>query len=98
MEFVFKVIHWDAPGYFKDIFKFKKCESLRDQNRLEVPAYNTVKNGKNSFMYECIKIWNVLDTRIKSCSNLKEFKQMISLWNGPKCNCGFCNVCKISQL
>ena len=98
MEFVFKVIHGDAPGYFKDIFKLKKCESLRDQNRLEVPAYNTIKYGKNSFIYECIKIWNVLDTRIKSCSNLKEFKQMISLWNGPKCNCGFCKVCKISQL
>ena len=41
-----------------------------------------VKYGKNSLIYECIKIWNVLDTRIKSCSNLKEFKQMISLWNG----------------
>ena len=57
MEFVFKVIHGDAPGYFKDIFK--KCESLRDQNRLEVPAYNT-NMVKISFMYECIKIWNVL--------------------------------------
>ena len=40
MGFVFKVIYGDAPGYFKDIFKLKQCESLRDQNRLEVPAYN----------------------------------------------------------
>ena len=40
MEFVFKVIHVDAPGYFKDIFKFKKCESFRDENRLDVPSYN----------------------------------------------------------
>ena len=23
MDFVFKVIHGDAPGYFKDIFKLK---------------------------------------------------------------------------
>ena len=82
----------------KIYLNLKNVNLLRDQNRLEVPAYNTVKYGKNSLMYECIKIWNVLDTRIKSCSNLKEFKQMISLWNGPKCNCGFCKVCKISQL
>jgi hypothetical protein len=66
---------------------------MRNENRLKLPKYNTVKYGKHSLRYMGPYLWNKTPTAMQNCDSLKEFKDILNEWEGPKCNCGYCFLC-----
>ena len=62
MQFVFKVIHEDAPGYVKDIFKLKKCESLRDKNRLVPWKHESIEQVSGHQLGKPSDVWRIIST------------------------------------
>ena len=97
VEQVFKVQNNLArpmpPDYFK---KHTTHYSLRRNEKLYVPSYNTVKYGKNSFRHTGPQLWNQLSNDVKMSKDLTEFKTKIKDWKGPECKCGFCFACSIN--
>ena len=64
---------------------------LRDGSRLVQPSFNKIKYGKNTFSYYGSHLWNMLPANIKSgATDIKMFKQLISTWQGPNCQCSMC--------
>ena len=72
----FKCMHDKAPQYLCDNFEQRNRIHNRDTRRngdLDIPKYRT-SIGQRSFKYRGTKIWNGLDTDLKSISDLNNFK------------------------
>jgi hypothetical protein len=94
VEQVFKVIHDYAKPLQSSFFLFPNSTyDMRNRNRLQLPKYNTTKYGKHSFQYMGSYLWNNIPDSMQQCSNINDFKEMLSDWEGPKCKCGYCFIC-----
>ena len=72
----FKCMNDKAPQYLCDNFEQRNRIHNRDTRRngdLDIPKYRT-SIGQRSFKYRGTKIWNSLDTELKSISDLNNFK------------------------
>ncbi len=80
------------PTYLQDMVNNINTEyTLWNPKPVQQPKCKTVTHGINSFRYKSSKIWNSLPTDIQNCVTLKEFKNFIKTWNGPKCSCLLCD-------
>ena len=72
----FKCMNDKAPLYLCDNFEQRNRIHNRDTRRngdLDIPKYRT-SIGQRSFKYRGTKIWNSLDTELKSISDWNNFK------------------------
>ena len=53
---------------------------MRDNSRLVLPEFNTVRYGKNSFSYLGAKIWNSIPVTIKNSVSLSTYKSALTGW------------------
>ena len=91
---IYKITMKDCPTFLSDLFTRKEIHyDLRDNMRLEQPAYNTVTYGKNSVRYQGAKLWNSLPPNIKEQTTQSQFKRLINTWLGPSCLCSVCALC-----
>ena len=75
----------------KEMFQTKETYyDMRDNNKLIQPKFNKVRYGRNTFACYGAHLWNLLPTNIKVCTDIKIFKQMLNLWQGPNCQCALC--------
>ena len=72
--------------------------NLRGGSRAEQPKVNTTSCGLNTFSYQAAKLWNNLPSFIKEATSVTEFKSLLSKWPGPKCQCGYCVLCRIYNI
>ena len=90
---VFKSIYQLNPAFMRDLFQPKVINhNLRDENKLVMPSFNTLKYGKNTFTYHGAHIWNLLPAHLKDNTDFKVFKTMLNSWEGPQCQCSSCSV------
>ena len=93
---IFKIINKLGPIYLHDLLSLKEqCYNLRNDQIAKLPRCKSKKYGLNSFRYEGAKIWNVLPNELKCIDNVKEFKQQMYSWEGPKCECNTCLLCSL---
>ena len=78
---LYKVRKDIAPKYLNELFETQNSQyEMRDNDRLSLPSFNTVKYGKNSFMYWGAKLWNNIPVEIKRSISLNTFKTAITQW------------------
>ena len=78
---LYKVRKDIAPKYLNELFETQNSQyEMRDNDRLSLPSFNTVKYGKNSFMYWGAKLWNNIPDEIKRSISLNTFKTAITQW------------------
>ena len=90
---VFKAVNNLSPQYIQSVFaKPSHQYTLRSNssNKLCVNQISTSK-ASQSFKHFSVKIWNSLPNDIRTVSSFNVFKSMIKKWQGPKCNCSFCD-------
>ena len=63
-----------------------------------MPKYNYERYGKQSFSYGGAKLWNMLDSDVKISINFKDFERLVSSWDGPNCNCSYCQISVLSVM
>ena len=98
MELMFKIQTDASPDYLKDFILLKKTNfNLRNENVLSIPKFKTIMYGQRSFRYYGLFYWNELLKHVNTVTSLNEFKQVLNAWQ-PKCTCGFCTLCKISNM
>jgi hypothetical protein len=97
-EQVYKVKNGQSKPIPLDFFKVSHSSyALRNENRITLPTYNTVKYGKNSFKYMGAFIWNSLPREIQLSETIEDFKRKMGKWTGLKCNCKYCFFCLAKQ-
>ena len=96
---MFKCVKNISPIFLKNIFAYQdQPYELRGGSKFIQPLVRTTSFGINSFRYEGTKIWNNLPEQIKNANDVKEFKQLIQQWSGPKCHCRNCILCNASNV
>ena len=56
-----------------------------------MPAFSTIRYGKNTFSYQGAHVWNVLPVDFKRVCDVDDFKKMLKVWEGAKCLCSMCS-------
>ena len=96
---VYKCIHKLNPSYLHSLVHLRELNyDMRNTMYLQQPPFKYVKYGKDCFRYQSTKLWNLLDKKYKSSITFKQFKQLIAEWNGPSCQCSFCEICVLATL
>ena len=96
---VFKCIQGINPSYLNVLFSMKEHKYNTRNYNLNLPKYNYVKHGKNSFRYNGCMLWNALeDFRKVHVHSVTSFKKMLRQWDGPKCNCSYCEMCTLNNM
>ena len=87
---IFKSINNLNPAFMKDLFEFKMLtHDFRDQHKLVMPSFNTLRYGRNTFTYYGAHLYNSLPAHIK-VTEYSTFKNMLNSWEGPRCHCSLC--------
>jgi len=78
---IYKIKKGISPQYLQELIS-EQCVTyeMRDNDKLVLPPFNTVKFGKNSFKYQGAKFWNSIPIEIKQESSLKTFKSAVHNW------------------
>ena len=88
---IYKTLNNLSPNYMKDIFQVQQSAySSRRPHNILVPRVNQTKFGTRSIRCAGARIWNHLPDSIQSAENLRMFKTLIKTWQGPSCNCNYC--------
>ena len=88
---VYKCVNGLNPKYLNDILTIKKCKyDLRDDSLINRNKVSTTSHGLKSFKDYGAKIWNLLPESCKGAISLREIKDLIKSWNGPKYCCSVC--------
>ena len=95
---VFKTVNKLNPRYLHDLFECIDHEYNTRGTKLKIPNVKTVKCGQQTFSYQGAILWNVLTEEFKTCTSFKYFKRMVSEWQGPICNCSYCDICFLNQI
>ena len=94
-NFVFDVLQKTVPAFLHDLFELHVTNfNLRDNKKITLKQFATMKFGFNSLQYHGAKIYNQLPPQIKLCTMAKDFKNALRKWDGPKCQCGYCILCQ----
>ena len=89
---VFKSVHQLNPVFMHNMFTCKETSyELRDPHQLVMPAFSTIRYGKNTFSYQGAHVWNVLPVDFKQVCDVDDFKKMLKVWEGAKCLCSMCS-------
>ena len=68
---MYKVVNELCPTYLSNLVHVRnKCINFRSKNNPTVPKLNTVKHGKESFMYKAPYFWNTLSNNMKNDSKM----------------------------
>ena len=98
LEVVFRILNGMYPGYLTSFLSLKdNALHLRSVKPLNVPTFKTIKYGKSSMRYIAPHYWNKSPNDLKNCQNINCFKSILKEWC-PVCTCGFCVLCRISNL
>ena len=62
----------------------------RSQNDFVRPHANSVHYGHDSLRYFGPRIWEIMPSEIKQCTNLSESKSKIKKWIPSDCPCRLC--------
>ncbi len=90
---VFKSLNNLNPNFMNKMLQVKDITyDLRDSNILCQPKFNKIMYGEKTFSYYGTHIWNSIPNNIKESTSLDNFKTMLKVWEGPKCQCSMCNV------
>ena len=76
----FKIVNNLSPPYLQDLITPCKCTRVLSNSvkTLEIPFYNRVRHGTNSFSFLAPKIWNNLPEEIRTLSDLPSSRKAIS--------------------
>ena len=78
---IYKVKRGLSPVYLQELVNEQRINyDMKDNDRLTLPAFNTVKYGKNSLKYLGAKLWNIIPVEIKSKPSLNTFKSAVHKW------------------
>ena len=78
---LYKVKQGIAPNYIKELFTTQNSGySMRDNQKMVLPSFNTVTFGKSSARYLGAKLWNNIPVTIKNSVSLSTFKSAITSW------------------
>ena len=92
----YKILDNKSPPIPKEFLSRKETSySLRDNDKLILPKFNTIKYGKKSFRYQAAQLWNLLPLEIKCTKDIETFKDKLNRWEGIYCNCGACFICAV---
>ncbi len=72
----FKILKGMAPSYLLSTVHYSETLShraLRNKHRVHVPVIKT-NYGRNSFYFQCTKLWNSLPYKLFTCHSLNYFK------------------------
>ena len=86
---IFKTINDLNPSYMKEIFELNMRRNT-DDKKLIVQSQNSMKYGSYTLKSLGPRIWNKLPSDIRNCDSLLNFKELLTLWSGPKCRCNGC--------
>ena len=84
---IFKTLNELNPIFMKEIFILN---TRNDRNKLYVQSQRTKTYGENSLRSLGPKIWNSLPEHFRQHRTIRSFKELISTWSGPTCNCNMC--------
>ena len=100
VQFVFKVLLNQAPPVDNSFFsKQISPYDMRDNNKLVLPAFNTVQYGKRSIRFQGLSLWNVLPSHVKCLHDISSFKLAINKNDYfDNCECGSCMLCLRNSL
>ena len=88
---MYKVMNNIAPPFMKEIFEEREASSTRSGNTFVRPKVSTVYKGENSLRSFGPVVWNtMIPNRLKTCTNLVEFKHFIKSWVPDNCLCRLC--------
>ena len=88
---MYKSLNNMSPEYICSLFETKNIVyKLRDESCLNQPLVRTTTYGLRSIRYFGPKLWNMLPKSIKDSKDMESFKQAVSQWLGPVCNCSLC--------
>ena len=90
---IFKTLNDLNPSFMEDHLSLKEVSyEFRDESKLILPKFNTVRYGKNTFTYYGAHIWNLVPGSFKKTADINVFKSLLKTWEGPKCQCNLCDV------
>ena len=89
---MFKVKNDLCPSFFSELFQLNNNgPCTRQRNTFIRPKVNTVYKGDGSIRTFGPIVWNnLLPERIKQCTNLAEFKNLLKSWVPQNCPCRLC--------
>ena len=76
----FKIVNNLSPPYLQDLITPRKCTLIlrNSVKTLDIPFYNRVGHGTNSFSFLAPKIWNNIPEETRTLSDLPSFRKAIS--------------------
>jgi len=78
---IYKIKKGISPQYMKELIREQSVSyDMRDNEKLVLPSFSTVRFGKNSFRYLGAKLWNIMPIEIKQESSLNTFKSAVHKW------------------
>lgn len=91
-EEVYKILSNERPVYLENLVSRKRSnyDFIENGNKLNQPRFKCTTIGKNSFKYGAAKLWNDLPKCIRVVENFRDFRKMITAWEGKKCRCAMC--------
>ena len=95
---MFKCVKNISPIFLKNMFAYQDQPYKLGGGGVIQSLVRTTSFGINSFRYEGTKIWNNVPQQIKNANDVKEFKQLIQQWYGPKCHCRNCILCNANSV
>jgi hypothetical protein len=88
---VFKCVYNINPTFMNDMFVVKDMpRDLRDPSILVIPRFSKVMYGRKTFSYYGAHLWNLLPNDFKHVLDFNSFKNLLSKWEGPQCQCNVC--------
>ena len=89
---MYKVKNKLSPPFIQEIFEHKGFgRTTRMGDKFTRPQINKVNKGENSLRNFGPVVWNsILPEKLKICSSLSEFKNLIKSWIPDKCPCRLC--------
>ncbi len=88
---VYKAINDLSPSFMNEIFNVKEVQhDLRDNVILVQPKFGKIRYGQSTLSYYGPHIWNLLPSEAKTGVSINVFKDMLSTWEGPHCQCNLC--------
>ena len=84
---IYKIINGMSSEYSQLVNLKEIPYETRSVVPLDQPKIRTVLYGQRSIRYEGARLWNSLPNHFKMTFSLKDFRRIISTWNGPTCNC-----------
>ena len=86
---IFKSLNDLNPSFMKNLFN-KRNNVNRRKHDLMIHIRNSVTFGSYSLRYLGPHIWNTLPENIKKITSFEKFKEFISNFYGPSCQCNLC--------